>query len=77
MVCMKGGVCMNMIPVSSSNLASVGYENNTLYVSFNNGALYSYASVPRYVYEELLVADSHGKYLASHIKGIYPHTRLR
>lgn len=68
---------MNMIPVSSSNLSAVGYENNTLYVVFHNGSLYSYAGVPRHIYEGLMSAPSHGKYLATYVKGTYPYTRLR
>lgn len=33
---------MVMQPVSSSNLASVGYENGTLHIGFTNGSLYDY-----------------------------------
>ena len=49
---------MNMIPVDSSNLSSVGYENGTLYVAFNSGGLYSYSGVPASVYSGLLNASS-------------------
>lgn len=64
---------MNMIPVSSSNIASVGYENGTLYVAFNRGGLYAYSGVPESVYRGLMSASSHGSYLASHVKGVYPY----
>lgn len=37
---------MNMTPVSSSNIASIGYENGTLYVAFNHGGVYAYSGVP-------------------------------
>lgn len=67
---------MNMIPVSSSNISSIGYENGTLYVAFNRGGLYSYSGVPESVYRELMSASSHGSYLASHVKGVYPYTRI-
>jgi hypothetical protein len=67
---------MNMIPVSSSNLSSVGYENNTLYVSFNHGGTYSYSGVPYSVYENLLNAPSKGQYFARNIKNVYPYTKL-
>lgn len=67
---------MNMLPVSSSNLSSVGYENGTLYVRFNNGSLYAYSGVPESVYRGLMSASSHGKYLAAHVKGIYPYRRI-
>ena len=68
---------MNMIPVSSSNLASVGYENGTLYIAFNSGGLYSYSNVPISVYNGLLAASSHGKYFHQFIKNVYPYKRIR
>ena len=67
---------MQMIPVSSSNLSSVGYENCTLYVRFHDGSLYAYSGVPESVYRELLSAPSHGHYLAVHVKGVYPYRRI-
>ncbi len=67
---------MNMTPVSSSNIASIGYENGTLYVSFNRGGLYAYSGVPEAVYRGLMSASSHGSYLASHVKGVYPYKRI-
>lgn len=67
---------MNMIPVSSSNIASIGYENGTLYVAFNRGGLYAYSGVPVSIYHRLMSASSHGSYLASHVKGIYPYRRI-
>lgn len=67
---------MNMIPVSSSNLSSVGYENGSLYVRFHNGSLYEYTGVPESVYNSLMAAPSHGHYLAVHVKGVYPYKRI-
>ena len=67
---------MNMIPVSSSNIASIGYENGTLYVAFNRGGLYAYSGVPVSIYHGLMSASSHESYLASHVKGIYPYRRI-
>lgn len=67
---------MQMISVSSSNISSIGYENGILYVAFNNGALYSYSGVPEFEYLNLMSAFSHGKYLAAHIKGVYPYRRI-
>ena len=72
----KGGINMNMIPVFSSNISSIGYESNTLYVKFTTGSLYSYSGVPMYVYQELMNAPSHGKYFATYIKNDYPCRRL-
>ena len=41
---------MNMIPVSSSGIASVGYEGTTMYIRFHSGGLYAYHNVPSSVY---------------------------
>lgn len=67
---------MQMISVSSSDISSIGYENNTLYVRFNKGGLYSYSGVPYTVYNSLMNAPSHGKYFAAHIKNTYPYSRI-
>lgn len=67
---------MDMIPVVSSNIRSIGYENSTLYVRFNNGSLYAYNRVPISEYNALMSASSHGTYLAAHIKGRYSYRRI-
>lgn len=60
---------MNMIPVTSSNIHSVGYEGTTLAVLFHSGGLYEYYGVPQSVYSSLMNASSKGGYLAAHITG--------
>lgn len=67
---------MNMIPVDSSDLESVGYENGTLYVRFHSGGIYSYSGVPERVYYDLMNAASKGKYFSAYIKNSYPYQRL-
>lgn len=42
---------MELVNVNSSNLKSIGYENNTLVVKFNNGGIYWYSNVPQNIYE--------------------------
>lgn len=68
---------MQMTPVVSSNIFSIGYEAGTLYVAFNHGGLYAYSGVPVDVYRNLMAAASHGSYFAAHVKNRYPYTRLR
>lgn len=61
-----------MIPrvsVKSSNVKSVGYQNGTLSVEFNSGGIYHYAGVPTEKYNELMAADSIGKFISLEIKG--------
>lgn len=70
---------MNMIPVNSSNIASIGYVGDslgTLYIAFRSGTLYSCANVPRSVYEGLMNAASHGRYFHAFIKNHYPYQRI-
>ncbi len=67
---------MHMIPVTSSNINSVGYENNTLYVSFRRSGIYVYSGVPYNVFQNLLAAPSKGKYFATYIKHSYLCSKL-
>ena len=69
---------MNRTPVNSSNLASVGYDANslTLEVEFRNGAVYQYFDVPEFEWQSLMQATSHGTYFVAHIRENYRYTRL-
>lgn len=64
---------MDMTPVSSSNIAAIGYDadTKTLAVQFNNGRLYRYTGVPNGEYQNLLNASSVGSYFAANIKNIF------
>ena len=67
-----------MQPVSSSNVDSVGYDENTetLYVQFLNGTIYEYKNVPIMVFEQLLSSPSIGSYMHRNIKGIFSYQRI-
>lgn len=64
--------------VSSSNIASIGYDANsqTLEIEFLNGGAYQYFDVPQHIYEGLMSASSHGQYLALNIKSIYRYSKI-
>lgn len=49
--------------VSSSNVASIGWEDGTLEVEFRSGAVYRYDDVPEQDFVDLLRAPSIGRYL--------------
>ncbi|MDP2716734.1 KTSC domain-containing protein [Rheinheimera sp.] len=68
---------MNREPVTSTNISSIGYDQdaNILEVEFNSGAVYQYFDVPEYVWRELMDATSHGSFLAQNIKGVYSYSR--
>lgn len=61
------------IPVASSMIHSVGYdpENQTLDVEFNNGSVYSYGGVPQSEYDNMISAQSVGKYFVQNVKNTY------
>ena len=69
---------MERIPVTSSNIASIGFDedSSTLEIEFNSGAVYQYFDVPLVVYEGMIEADSKGQYLAQHIKGQYRYVKV-
>lgn len=67
---------MNMVPVSSSNLEAVGYENGVLRIAFHGGRVYEYTGVSESVYRELMTASSHGKYFHAYIRNVYPYRRI-
>jgi hypothetical protein len=66
------------IPVRSSNLRSVGYDewNGTLTIEFDGGRIYEYFGVPPWVFAGLLAASSHGSYFHENVKGHYDYARL-
>lgn len=65
--------------VSSSNLASVGYDSSTqlLEVAFLNRSVYQYFGVPSSVYMQLMNASSHGSYFNQHIRDRYRYRKVR
>lgn len=65
-----------MKPVSSSDIASVGYENGTLHILFHSGGLYAYYNVPEQIYLGLIRAGSVGRYFHANIRGRYSDTRI-
>lgn len=66
---------MERIPVSSSNIASVGYdsETSTLQIEFNNGSIYDYYDVPEDIYTALINAGSVGSFFHANIRNIYSY----
>lgn len=54
---------MEMKPVDSSNIAAIGYENQTLCVRFKDGAEYEYPGVSEQQYKDLMAARSKGRAL--------------
>jgi hypothetical protein len=74
---------MNRVPVTSSNIKTVGYDDagRKLQVEFNSGVVWEYADVPREKYDGLLEAEaapdgSVGKYFYREIKGQFDGVKI-
>lgn len=68
---------MDRTPVSSTDVAEIGYDvpTMTLEVAFHRGGVYQYFDVPEIVYQEFMRADSKGKFLHANIKNSYRYTK--
>ena len=68
---------MQRTSVTSSNIASIGHENNVLEIEFHNEkSVYQYFLVPEQEYNELMHAQSHGKYFNQNIKDKYQFKKV-
>jgi hypothetical protein len=69
---------IEMIPVVSSNIESIGYNEGTqiLRVKFLNGAIYEYKNVPLIEFEQLKNTSSVGSYLNRNIARNYPYEKV-
>jgi len=63
----------SIVIAESSTIAKVEYDNllNRMLVTFKSGSTYQYVEVPHKVFDELVSAESAGKYFAANIKGKY------
>ena len=68
---------MERIPVSSSNVVSVGYDEPslTLEVEYRAG-VYQYTGVPPETYSDLMNAGSIGAFMNDVIKPNFPYTQV-
>jgi len=64
--------------VDSTTMRSVGYEakNRILEIEFDSGAVYQYLGVPARVYEELMRAESKGRYFNYEIRDGYAYVEV-
>lgn len=64
---------MDRVPVKSSNIREVGYDQDShiLEILFVDGRLYHYFDVPVTVYTGILGAVSPGKYFHANIRDVY------
>jgi hypothetical protein len=71
-----------LIPIQSDNVAYAGYDlqSQTMFVEFDNGALYAYAPVPGWLWRDFLAAQPHPWSSVGHpllVEGRIPYRRLQ
>ena len=78
-MCIRDSITtMKREKVSSSNIASIGYdaENQILEIEFNHGGVYQYFDVPESEYNALMNASSHGSYFSANIRNDYEYQKI-
>lgn len=60
-------------------MRSVGYEarSRILEIEFDSGAVYQYLGVPARMYEQLIAAESKGRYFNREIRDSYQHVQVK
>jgi hypothetical protein len=69
---------MDRQPVTSGNLAEVGYDADleTLEIMFRSGRIYQYYNFPAFMFDRFMTSDSLGRFFNAEIKGHYPEARI-
>lgn len=67
---------MEMIPIVSSNIKSIGYSANILRIEYTYGAIYDFLNVPQNIFDEFLKSESKGKFFHSQINKKYQSVKL-
>lgn len=68
---------VDFVEVESSNIHSIGWTNSLLYVKFHRGGVYRYNDVPKVIFDDMLQAESMGKYLNEEVKPTFTFQRVR
>ena len=65
-------------PVDSTTMRSIGYQakSEILEIEFDSGTVYQYLGVPAAVHQQLLRAESKGRYFNSEIRDVYPYVQV-
>lgn len=67
-------IIVELIKVTSSNVASIGYENGIIEVHFHNGWAYQYPNCNQKIFNDFLNAPSKGQFVHQVLKG---HNEVR
>jgi hypothetical protein len=70
---------MARVDLQSTSLNAATYRQDQgafLEVEFRSGAIYRYRGVPEQVYQDLLSAESKGKYFNQHIRNRFTYAKI-
>jgi non-canonical purine NTP pyrophosphatase (RdgB/HAM1 family) len=69
---------MQRIPVESSDLVAIGYDEKTriMEIEFKESRIYQYYDVEPPIYERFMKADSYGQYFYAFVNGHYRYKRI-
>jgi hypothetical protein len=67
---------MARVDPPSTSLNAPTYQDTSLELEFRGGAIYRYIGVPARVYQELLSAESKGRYFNLHIRNRFPYEKI-
>lgn len=69
---------MRRTAVDSTTMKSVGYDSRSrvLEIEFNSGSVYQYLEVPARVFQQLLSAESKGRYFNDEVREDYAYVQV-
>ena len=67
---------MQRIKINSTVIASVVYDDGTLFVEFFGNGWYKYVHVPEKIFEQFLNAPSKGQFFNRFIKPVYRNVAM-
>ncbi len=70
---------MECVELHSKTLKTAVYQPKDawLELEFRSGAIYRYLRVPQEIYQQLLQAESKGRYFNEHIRDRFPTVKIR
>ena len=69
---------MARVDLKSTSLHAATYQDQSAFLEleFLSGAIYRYLGVPAQIYQELLRAESKGRYFNQHIRNGFTYTQI-
>jgi hypothetical protein len=69
---------MARVVLNSTSLNAAAYQDQSalLELEFRSGVIYHYFGVPAQTYQELLRAESKGRYFNQHIRNRFAHAKI-